>query len=165
MASDVAREVARRRRESFRTIDGNATIYRVLWIPTFHHTVCARIERAGDGARLHAKVLDGRGGYDPGHLAIDRRLNLDRTQLDRLERLLDEAAYWELPTRLAEDGRCDGDQLIVEGVRAGKYHVLDRWDPDPVYAELCHHMLRLTGIEMSEQWNGYHDGRASDDPG
>jgi hypothetical protein len=142
----------------------NATIYRLLWLPTFHHPVSVRIERAGEGARLYGKVLDGKGGYDPGQLAIDRSLTLDAQRWNRLEQLLDESAYWELPTRLADDGGCDGDQLIVEGVRAGKYHVVDRWDPDPIYKELCHYMLGLTGIEMSEQWHAYHSGD-SDHPG
>ncbi len=145
--------------------DRDVTIYRLLWLPSFHHPVCVRIERASEGARLHAKVLDGKGGYDPGQIAIDRRLTLDAEQWDRLEQLLDEAAYWELPTRLADDGGCDGDQLVVEGVRGGKYHVVDRWDPDPVYKALCHHMLELTGIDVSEQWKGYHGGDDPDDPG
>ena len=81
---------------------------------------CRRIERASGGARLHAKVLDGKGGYDPGQLAIDRRLTLDAEQWDLLERLLDEAAYWELPTRLADGGGCDGDQLVEAGAGGGQ---------------------------------------------
>jgi hypothetical protein len=145
--------------------DREATIYRLLWVPSFHHPVCVRIERAGEGARLHAKVLDGKGGYDPGQLAIDRKLTLGVEQWNQLQRLLDKATYWGLPTRLADDEGCDGDQLIVEGVRAGKYHVVDRWDPDPIYKELCRHMLGLTGIEISEQWKEYHSAGSSDDPG
>jgi hypothetical protein len=54
------------------------------------------------------------------------------------------------------DGDTDGDQLIVEGVRGGKYHVVDRWMPDPAYAELCRYMLDLTGIKVGEAWDGYH---------
>ncbi len=68
------------------------TVYRLLWLPSFHHPVCVRIERVGDGARLHARVLDGKGGYDPGTIAIDRTLTLTAEQWNQLERRLDEAA-------------------------------------------------------------------------
>ena len=111
--------------------DRDATVYRLLWLPSFHHPVCVRIERTGEGARLHAKVLDGKGGYEPGQIAIDRILTLDAEQWNHLDRLLQEAAFWEMPTQLEDDGGCDGDQLIVEGVNGGKYHVVDRWEPDP----------------------------------
>src|SRR5262249_41516571 len=39
--------------------DSGATVYRLLWLPSFHHPVCVRISRAAGGARLHVKVLDG----------------------------------------------------------------------------------------------------------
>lgn len=139
--------------------DREATIYRLLWLPSFHHPVCVRIERDGDRARLQARVLDGMGGYEPGTVAIDRHLSLGARQWERFNRLLDEAAFWELPTRLEDDSGSDGDQLVVEGVRGGRYHVVDRSDPDPVYKALCGYMLELTKIELGRQW--HHDDAAS----
>jgi hypothetical protein len=144
--------------------DREATVYRLLWLPSFHHPVCVRIERTSEGARLHARVLDGKGGYEPGQIAIDRILTLDVGQWDHLDRLVQEAAFWELPTKLADDGGSDGDQLIVEGVKEGRYHVVDRWEPDPIYKALCGTMLKLTKIDLGKQWTDYHSDESSEDP-
>jgi hypothetical protein len=38
--------------------------------------------------------------------------------------------------------------------------LVDRWMPDAAsdvaYKELCHHMLKLTGVDVEKQWNKYH---------
>ena len=56
--------------------DRDATVYRLLWLPSFHHPVCVRIATTGGGTKLHARVLDGKGGYEPGRVAIDRNITL-----------------------------------------------------------------------------------------
>jgi hypothetical protein len=123
-----------------------------------------RIERTGAGVRLRAKVLDGTGGDEPGQIAIDRSLTLDAEQWNHLDQLLQEAKFWQLPTKLVDDDGPDGDQLILEGVSGGKYHVVDRWEPDPIYKELCGSMLKLTKIDLGEQWTDYHPNESSEDP-
>jgi hypothetical protein len=110
--------------------DPNATVYRLLWLPTADHTVCVRIERTREGAKLRARVLNGMGGYAPGQIAIDRRITLVADQLSVLDRCLKQTAFWNMPTVLGDLG-LDGDQLIIEGVTLGKYHVVDRWNADP----------------------------------
>ena len=135
--------------------DSEATAYRLLWLPTFHHPVCVRIDRTRDGAKLRARVLNGMGGYAPGQIAIDRSVTLGADQFIALNRRLEQAAFWEMPTELGDLG-LDGDQLIVEGVTTGKYHVVDRWEPDPAYAKLCLNMLDLTGLKVQKTWRKYH---------
>jgi hypothetical protein len=134
----------------------DATVYRLLWLPSFHHPVCVRIDRAAEGARLHVKVLDGAGGYAPGFVAIERNIVLAENEWKTLNQHLENAGFWTMPTRLEDDGGCDGDQLIVEGVKEGTYHLVDRWMPDASYTELCRHMLQLTGIDVQAQWASYH---------
>jgi hypothetical protein len=136
--------------------DRDATAYRLLWLPSFDHPVCVRIDWTGDGARLHARVLDGKGGYEPGQVAIDKWLALNGTQWSNLVRHLEAASFWEIPTKLKDDGGSDGDQLIIEGIKGGKYHVVDRWEPDPAYAALCRYMLDLSGLKVQKAWEGYH---------
>jgi hypothetical protein len=143
--------------------DRGAIVYRLHGLPTFHHSVCVRVETAGDGLRLHATALDGKGGYEPGQIAIDRSLFLSIEQWKELERLVEKSSLWELPTRV-DDGGCDGDQLIVEGVREGKYHIVDRWEPDPDFKALCRYMLVLTNLDVSTQWRHYHSEGDADDP-
>lgn len=141
-----------------------ATVYRLLWLPTFRHPVCVRIERADDGGRLDAMVLDGQGGYDPGGVAIERSLRVDVEQWNRLEQLVGEAAFWESRT-WSDDGSVveDGDQFVIEGTRAGTYRLLDTAELDRDQRRLCRYMLRLTGIDVSAQWEESDPGRSSDD--
>jgi hypothetical protein len=135
---------------------GDATIYRLLWLPSFHHSVCVRIERTHEGAKLHAKVLDGAGGYEPGIVAIERHLNLKDEAWNDLQRHVEDAQFWEMPTHFSDDSGCDGDQLIVEGLRGRSYHLVDRWWAKGAYKELCRHMLDLTGLDVQQTWNSYH---------
>jgi hypothetical protein len=37
--------------------------------------------------------------------------------------------FWKLPS-IHEDRGVDGAQWIVEGVRIGTYHIVDRWSPE-----------------------------------
>ena len=127
--------------------DRDATVYRLLLLPSFDHPRCVRIDGSGEGARLRVKVLDGRGGYEPGQVAIERSTTLARDRQARLERLLEEAAFWDLPTRIDDNNVCDGDQLIVEGVQGGKYHVVSRAVPEPRFARLCDYLLSLDGLK------------------
>ena len=46
--------------------DLGATVYRFLWLPSFHHPACVRIVKTGGAATLRLVVLDGFGGYEPG---------------------------------------------------------------------------------------------------
>jgi hypothetical protein len=134
-----------------------ASVYRLLWLPSFHHPVCVRISSTAGGARLHVKVLDGAGGFRPGLVAIERNIMLPEHEWNNLNRYLKQAGFWKMPTRPEDDlGVEDGAQLILEGVQAGTYHVVDRQIPEPAYKELCRHMLELTGLDVQAQWARYH---------
>ena len=41
--------------------DRDALVYRLLWLPSFHHPVCVRINRTAAEIKLRVKVLDGKG--------------------------------------------------------------------------------------------------------
>jgi hypothetical protein len=142
--------------------DHDATIYRLIWLPTYHHPVCVRIHRTSEGARLSAVVFDGKGGYDPGQVAIDKSVRLGADQVKDLDRHMEQAAFWTMPTEEKFDGVvADGDSLILEGVKGGRYHIVRRVLPDKAYTKLCRRMLELTGLEMREAWEGYH---SNDEP-
>ena len=134
----------------------NPTVYRLLWLPTFRHPVCVRIHRTPSGATLHATVLDGKGGYEPGFVAIERDIVLSEKQWIDMSELVERAGFWDMPTRLEDDGGCDGDQLIVEGLSGAKYHLVDRWEAEGHYERLCRQMLDLTGLNVQRNRAAYH---------
>ncbi len=137
--------------------DSEATVFRFLWVPSFDHSVCVRIARKKNGAILRAVVLDGLGGYDPGQVGIDKTVELNEAQWKELESHLEAAAFWKIPTKDPdEEGGSDGDRCVIEGVKDGLYHVVDRMDTIPTYHALCRFMLDLTGLKTRKRWESYH---------
>jgi hypothetical protein len=105
--------------------------YRFVWLRTFRHPVTVRLDITVDGiGELTTKVSDGLGGYMPGEIIenFSRRLTRERTSLFLAG--VEKNKFWELPS-YDNSGPLglDGSQWIIEGVKDGKYHVVDQWTP------------------------------------
>jgi hypothetical protein len=113
--------------------DHVGTTFRLTWIPSFHPSVTVRVTTATDGYRLMGKILNGAGGYQPGSVARETTIALSDAEVSILAQHLTEARFWERPTIPAPDATIgvDGAQWILEGLSAGRYHVVDRWSPQP----------------------------------
>lgn len=110
--------------------DHTAEVYRFLWLRNRQYPVSVRIvvhaKGRGHGrARLFAKVV------------IERRLNrrrcnlMDGSERKLLERI-DDVGFWTQPLHGPEKaGEPDGSNWIIEGIKGGEYHVIDRWNPKP----------------------------------
>lgn len=123
--------------------DGSLCCYRLLYLPTFRHPVVVRLAPTETAWRATCKRTNGFGGYDAGQLAIESEHSLTKAETQRFSRLLDDSGFWVLPTAEVSAG-LDGTQVILEGVRNGKYHVVDRWSPrQTAYAELSNCILGL----------------------
>lgn len=126
--------------------------YRFVWLRTFHHPVAVRIVLAPDSIVV-SKVCDGAGGYDPGNLIINKSGPLSPKEVIELNTKLKSSNFWELPSVNVETNQinCDGAQWIIEGVKAGKYHVVDRWSPDSgAIKNLGLFFLKLGNIDEKE---------------
>jgi hypothetical protein len=149
--------------------DHAATVYRLLWVPSFHHRIAVRVVKSGGSYTAHAVELDGKGGLEPGKVLVKKAVKLTGDQWTRLLVYLERSRYWKMPTGVKmtlETGlTLDGDNLVCEGVEGGKYHVVDRVDADPNYEKLCLYMLRLSGLGVKEAWEEYHDDGADDKGG
>ncbi len=114
--------------------DTSLESYRFLWLRTFHHPVAIRLDVKADGTgTLTTKIANVEAGFPrakPAHLLdnASRQLTLERTQefLAQVKR----ASFWSLPSHVDDQTGTDGSQWIIEGVKGGKYHVVDRWSPN-----------------------------------
>jgi hypothetical protein len=104
-------------------------------------------------------VLSGRGGYEPGKIVVSRSAKIVGRAWEDFKRLLDKVKVWKMSTKDPAPDGCDGDQLIFEAVKGGKYHIVDRWTPDGDndYSKLCRHMLTISGLDVIKDWNKYRE--------
>lgn len=127
-----------------------AESYRFLWLRTFDHPIAVRVEQTGSTATLFLKELNGAGGYDPGQLIATKSVVINPEEWCAFIKKLERANYWNSPLHQDGDG-LDGAQWIVEGVREGRYHVVDRWSPESgAFREACTYLLELAGVETGK---------------
>jgi hypothetical protein len=132
----------------FSQTDASRESYRFLWLRSFHHPVAVRVWSSGDGHFINVKQMDGQGGYQPGKLITDQTRPLTNAEWNHFLSLLDRSCYWQLPTRTDDIG-FDGAQWILEGVREGRYHVVDRWTPDSGdFREACLYLLKASNLAI-----------------
>ena len=131
--------------------------YRFTWIPSFHPSVVVLLERETSQARLVAKQLSDPGGYEPRTVARDTVIVLSESEWAELTRRIRSTDLWAVPQLEPQStamGR-DGAQWILEGVRAGRYNVADRWSPSPDGPYASHRavgelLLQKSGLVPSE---------------
>lgn len=110
----------------------NREVYRFLWIRSFHRAVAVRFEvRTDQTGMLTTKVANGEGGFlqTITHLIEDVSRPLSREQTRAFLSELERTGFWSLHGGPLDQVGADGAQWIIEGVRKGKYHVVDRWSP------------------------------------
>jgi hypothetical protein len=109
--------------------DPGAEVYRFLWLRSFDNPIAVRLIVTPAGGRLISKKTSGMGGFEPGHLILNRESNLTKEStawfLDRLAA----AKFWDEPDH-ADPFAVDRARWIIEGVKQGRYHFIDRASPE-----------------------------------
>lgn len=109
--------------------DRGAECYRFLWLRTFHHPIAVRLEVEPDGSGvISTKVASGSAGFNPGELEKSTMSVMDRQQVKMFQERVDQTGFWRLGQE-AKPGGEDGSQWIIEAVKDGKYHLVDRGSP------------------------------------
>ena len=144
--------------------DANAgnEVYRLAWIPSFHHTVIIRIERRGGDHSFNAVQLSGAGGYEPGTPQEQITVAISESEWKSWLALIARARFWEAQTIAADtifDSTgarvgfvgVDGAQWILEAKRFTDYHAVDRWSPlstgpDGAFRAACSWLLHRSGL-------------------
>jgi hypothetical protein len=137
--------------------DREAVTYRFLFAPDVRgDTLAVRLVPAGEKATLTAVRLERRQD-GPGRVVARKTVTLEGDDWREFRRRLDEIGFWTLPTDLSRPAGWDGEpifilhptSLVMEGVKEGKYHVVDA-----VYAPIDEQSLQyarlfLKAIELA----------------
>jgi len=104
-------------------------VIRLLTLPTFHEPRMVRVERGTTATRISAKQTDGRGGYGPGRLTVDRTTDALCNLFNDATDLLNSIDFWNLPV-LDDAVVRDGTRYVIESKVNAEYHVIERASPD-----------------------------------
>jgi len=132
--------------------NGTLHIYRFVSLRTFHQPFSVSIEISTNGnGTVTAKMCSGAGGYDPGKLINQKTRALAQDEIDKFLQLIESESFWSLPT-LEDSLGLDGSQWIIEGLKSGKYHLVDRWTPKPFtpIGKIGRYMLEISGLTIEE---------------
>lgn len=146
--------------------DKTVQVYRFLWLPSFHRPISVRLTINSDGSgSIVARSVDKHTGLlnakktDSGKLVLDTVGEASKTQVQELSKQLENLGFWSMKT---EDDPCcgeDGARWVLEGVKNGEYHIVDRWSPEQLgsgvassqtYAWLCRYLLQLGKVEVKD---------------
>jgi hypothetical protein len=75
------------------------------------------------------KVASGAGGYSPGTLTANTSRQITAQEVQSFRSKVESDGFWNSPNPIDDQAGTDGSQWIIEGVKAGRYHVVDRWMP------------------------------------
>jgi hypothetical protein len=107
-----------------------AQAYRLLWLRTFHHPIAVRVDIEPDGTGvLTTKMGSGAGGYSPGKLVQNSSRKLDGVEVKQFLALIERVGFWTAANPVTDQTGTDGSQWVIEGLKSGNYHVIDRWSP------------------------------------
>lgn len=105
---------------------------RLLCLPSFGPPVAVRFTFDQDNTTRREVELDGKGGYEPRDIAIDKTTKVTPTQASNVISSLEASGFWSMPSEepISDIIIMDGTMVVVEAVRDGKYHVVARAQPD-----------------------------------
>ncbi len=131
--------------------DFDKEVYRFLWLRTFNRPIAVRVERSFERANLIVTELSGAGGYEPGNVLRRETISItDKSWCDFIA-MLEVSRFWELGGPNMDEQGLDGASWILEGVREGRYHLVERWSPqDGDYRKYCIFLLRISGFYVEK---------------
>jgi len=157
MTSDQLRAMGEPSLWKFANANPDAEAYRFLWLASRRHPICFRLVREGDAITMHVSEHDGSPGSQVGRKNIDKQIKLGRDQWDGAVDLIEKSKFWDLSAEIVETrGMGDGDRLVIEGARKGKYHIIDRsgTTAGDRCLSFCRHMIDLAAeIGSLESWD------------
>lgn len=110
--------------------DQKATVFRFLCLRTYEAPFVIRVEQTADGAgMLFFKQSDGTGGYKPGVIVTNKKVKLDKKQMQSLVEKFEGKQFFTLDSRNVGGTSLDGARWLIEGVHNGKYNLVDRCSP------------------------------------
>jgi len=125
--------------------------YRFLWLRSFHLPASFSLEINNYGsARLTVKGLLGIGGLYTKELANGKSYKISKDAVKKFLEYLEKSDFWNMTPNEPPRG-LDGANWIIEGLKNGKYHIVDRWCPEEgPYREAALYLIELSQLKIDD---------------
>ena len=151
------------------------TIYRLLWLRSFHQPVCFVIKKFNGDYFVNAKTLDKQPAFYPeiignyknptkpvdtiqradrfAVITFDTIVNLNRAQEKQIKKILVKLDFWNslIADTSGAAGATDGAEWILEGRENGTYHFITRAGADGALRELGKYLIMLSGLSIPDR--------------
>ncbi len=119
--------------------DKKIEIYRFTLIPSFRQIMSIRVYQSGEKSFFMVKEF----GVERDNI----KRQLHKKEWQNILTHVKTSSFWSLKSNIDDAGN-DGARFIIEGVKNGKYHVVDRWMPDKGnYREFCNYLLTISEVD------------------
>ncbi|MDX2038136.1 MAG: hypothetical protein SFX72_15920 [Isosphaeraceae bacterium] len=139
--------------------DKQRVVYRIVWYTMLRDLdpLCIRIEKKSEQytLRLSQHQRGNKSRYG-GALVLEQSRKLTSREWAKVASLIDKSGFWTAPAEIQETrGYADGDCILIEGVKDGKHHVIERMAvlAKPSYQELARTLLEMSGSKTLAQWD------------
>jgi hypothetical protein len=104
--------------------------YRFLWLRQSDHPVSIRlIIKTTPSGWFYRRTSSGKSPDEPCRIRDSGMSWSWRSRTAAFLRTIEDAKFWELPALVQTDHPCRS-HWVIEGIRHGQYHVIDRCSPD-----------------------------------
>lgn len=128
------------------TLDRPET-YRYLFLPTWTPPILVTLVKDDGDWSMTCTTTNGRGGFEAGKTCSQFQRVLNAAESTQLQSHIHGVDFWNMPSWFVDEERdvCDGDEHVLEGVRDGRYHVVNRGDPEETeFGRLAKFLLKLS---------------------
>jgi len=109
--------------------DNEGHTYRFSCFRSFHFPFAIRVDANASGGGLLTFAMCDAPLYPSGSdMNVAWTLDISEEQMSTLSQSIEQNGFWDMPVSIREYG-LDGSNWIVECVRDGQYHVVERWTP------------------------------------
>jgi hypothetical protein len=126
--------------------DSSLYAYRFIWIRSFHVPISFRltINPYGSGLLIVKKGNKIASQWDG--LALDSCIALNSKQVTEITNKINNTAFWN-DNSVSSGIQLDGSIWILEGVKGGRYHSVEKESPpNNPFKELCFSLLNYSGM-------------------
>jgi predicted DNA binding protein len=160
----------------FNRIDSQ-TIYRLLWLPSFHQPVCISVKEFNGDYFINSKTLDRQPQFYPTIELKDRDRKTGKEILDtinkgdrfalisfdtvkilrsgqwrEIENYLEKLDFWNSPVAdPADEGTTDGSNWIIEGRKNNKYHFINRRNARNDLMKFGKYLIEISGLKINSK--------------